>query len=528
MWYTLINTFSQKRVPLIDLCITVLCACVLSVQSNASTYTDVGDETLRYYLTVLNANAKVSLPLTTWPIAWDSINESVRKLDRQDLSEREKRALTYLLQQSQRVQQGVAYESAGSIAHSHAALTGFDADYREAYEVSTALSFHSARDIDRGSRTIGEISGRLKFTSADNAVDDQALRLDGSYIAVHTKNWALGYGALDRWWGPAWQQSLILSHTARPTNGFFIKRDSNTASTWPVLSWFGPWQFTLVANTFEEERHVPNTRFLASRLAFQPFTHVEFGVFRTAQWGGDGRPENVDVLTNLLLGRDNNGSGGIEAKAEDEPGNQLAGIDLNLNVNFLHASHQFYGQVAGEDEARGLPSRTIFLLGSSHQFSTQSVDHHISLEYADTLANAGDKTRENYAYEHLVIYHSGYRHYGRPIGAATDNDTRSFSVIGNHWFKHHYQVQWQLMKADINRDDSSYRHPEGGSAFGDRRTHQVLGRIGIYKEFALSKYTHLSQGHLRVGLSFFKYRHDMAFVDVNVDSGSRFSFLYNH
>ncbi len=39
---------------------------------------------------------------------------------------------------------------------------------------------------------------------------------DGSYLGVNVGNFMLSAGYIERWWGPGWDGSLILSTNARP------------------------------------------------------------------------------------------------------------------------------------------------------------------------------------------------------------------------------------------------------------------------------------------------------------------------
>ncbi|MGE4550104.1 MAG: capsule assembly Wzi family protein, partial [Opitutales bacterium] len=45
---------------------------------------------------------------------------------------------------------------------------------------------------------------------------DKVLRFDGSYLAARAGNYSFSLDQLDRWWGPGWDGSLILSNNARP------------------------------------------------------------------------------------------------------------------------------------------------------------------------------------------------------------------------------------------------------------------------------------------------------------------------
>ena len=45
---------------------------------------------------------------------------------------------------------------------------------------------------------------------------DEGFELDGSYFAARLGNWSASFGQQERWWGPGWDGSLILSTNARP------------------------------------------------------------------------------------------------------------------------------------------------------------------------------------------------------------------------------------------------------------------------------------------------------------------------
>ena len=129
-------------------------------------------------------------------------------------------------------------------------------------------------------------------------------------------------------------------------------------------------------------------------------------------------PENLDAVWDLLTGNDNRGDGGISV--ENEPGNQLGGVDLRWA---LGPSFAFYSQSVGEDAAGGTPSHYMHLGGveiwagrpggSSYRFR---------LEYADTRAKFF-----NSAYNHS-IYTDGYRYRGRILGHAMGNHGRMVSL----------------------------------------------------------------------------------------------------
>lgn len=500
----------------------------LSSSSHASFFTDVGDETLRYYLSVLDAHADISIPITTWPIAWLGIREELKTLPLSSIetfNRRQQRAYQYVKRAAQQADQTINYESRLHIANSPAALLGFDADARESYEASTALSLQS-----QNTRAV-HVAGRINIAVVEQSIDDEPYRFDGSYLGIASKAWSLGYGAIDRWWGPGWQSSLVLSHNARPTRGFFLQRQSLQAADSTLFSWLGAWQLTLFANTLEEDRYVPQARLLGFRFAFQPAQSVELGIFRTAQWGGEGRPETWESFGNLLIGNDNQGSSTLHRDTSDQPGNQQAGVDINIKLHTENqTTYQLYTQVLGEDEAQLLPSRTIALFGVSSQWSSAQADHQISVEYTDTLTAGGSRQRTNYAYEHKLIYLSGYRYLGRPIGAAVDNDSRLLSVQAQHFLTSDYQINWKLLRSDINRDGSNLELPRAGNVWGDKEIEQWLFSADIYKSlwFRQRSRYEMRGNRLRLGLGVFYVAQDMRINQQDIQSGGFFSLHYKH
>ncbi len=65
------------------------------------------------------------------------------------------------------------------------------------------------------------------------------------------------------------------------------------------------------------------------RGSFRPMSGLEIGLSRTAQWYGDGRDCDLKTFLRLLNGSDNRGA---NVNPEDQPGNQLGGIDIRWTL----------------------------------------------------------------------------------------------------------------------------------------------------------------------------------------------------
>ena len=83
--------------------------------------------------------------------------------------------------------------------------------------------------------------------------EDEGIALDGSYVAARLGNWSASFGQVERWWGPGWDGSLILSTNARPIPAISIDRRVAEPFETKWLSWIGPWSFHSFIGQMEKE-----------------------------------------------------------------------------------------------------------------------------------------------------------------------------------------------------------------------------------------------------------------------------------
>lgn len=449
----LIFASSHKKKPLKPLLIATLTALLTAQHTFADPWVSPGDERTRHHIQVLADSGKVKLPTSTWPMMWSGVAAALDKVRIEDLTDQELWSYRYIKHELRRAQKKLSAQKTTYISNSHPTLTNFASDSREKSTISvsaTGLTDHFAV--------------KIQGNAVQEPSDDDKYRMDGSYAAVTAGNWVLGLGAIDRWWGPGWQNSLILSNNARPAPGLFLKRNQSKAFSWPVLKWFGPWDIELFGNQLESDRHIKDAKLLGGRLTLKPLKSFEIGLVRTAQWGGEERPQDLDSLWNLVVGQDNKGEGGIAEDGTNEPGNQLAGYDWRYNFSFFGINWAIYQQRIGEDEKDYMPFQSIDFWGSEVSFSTTHTNNRLSVEYTDTATHAlKSEGKGNVVYEHS-IYQSGYRYHGRSLGAAVDNDSRMVSLNGFHELSSGQTLYWTFAKVESNRDSSNRTSP-GGSNF---------------------------------------------------------------
>ena len=384
----------------------------------AGPYAAAGDLALRHDIQLLADNGVLRGPVTTWPIAWGPVLDDLRDTDIARLSPRVQASFDRVLSRASweaRSRQLTVSAKAG-VADNRSRIRSYQNTPRGKLEVGAGVAW------------LGEWANvELNIQGADDQFDDHDVRADDSMLGVVVGNWSVSVSTQQRWWGPGWDGSLILSNNARPIPSLVVDRLFTDAFETRWLRWIGPWDLNLMFGQLEERRAVADARFFGVRFNFRPLESLEIGLSRSAQWCGEGRPCDLSTLGDLLIGRDNLGDDSVNT--DNEPGNQLAGVDFRWTPTIVARRIAFYGQFVGEDEAGGFPSRWIGQLGG--EWSGQLMQRwstRLFAEFAGTSCQFYESSELfNCAYNHS-IYQTGYRFRSRAIGHGVDNDARIASV----------------------------------------------------------------------------------------------------
>lgn len=369
-------------------------------------------------------------------------------------------------------------------------------------ELRAATDTPLIRTFADESRSQGEIGARARFGGdrcgallqirvVADPDDDQSLRPDGTVAGCKLGNWRLSAGWEERWWGPGWNGSLILGTNARPTPGFSITRDVVTPSSLPVLEWFGEWRATAFVSRMESSRRdVRRPLLLGARISFRPNRVVEIGISRTAQMCGKGRPCGLGTFKRMLIGHDNRGD---NTSAGEEPGNQLGGFDLRLVSPWKHVPIAVYGQMIGEDEDSGMPSKFLALYGVEAWRPLQSgALVRATVEFASTSCSwSRPVPLYDCAYVQEIFAVEGYRYRGRSLGHSYDNDAEIWS--GVLLYTRPQGISWQLTV-------HSGRLNRGGAPSDPRNT---VSPVSARLEAARLEATgHFAGGHWTAGVGY--------------------------
>ncbi len=379
-----------------------------------------GDLRVRHDLQLLNDGGVINTPLTAWPVPYGDIHAVLEGVQVESLSPTElsayRRIRDRVRLELDTDSPSLNFDLSGSV--NARAIRSFEDTPRDEGEIGVHLSWLGER-----------FSVNLSATAVANPFDGDEIRPDGTYVGVALGNWMVTAGWQERWWGPGRDGSLILSSNARPSPGVAIQRNVSAPFETKWLSWIGPWTLASFFNVLDDERVINDAQLFGVRGSFRPpKTGLEIGISRTAQWCGDNRPCSLSTFGDLLVGNDNRG---VNVDPEDEPGNQLGGIDIRWTLP-KQVPVALYMQWIGEDGRGGGGAIGSWLrqLGIEHWGTIGDFSHRTHLEVSDSTCRQGgfgfSDEVPNCSYAHS-IYQTGYRYNGRAIGHATDGDSLSYS-----------------------------------------------------------------------------------------------------
>jgi len=423
--------------------IAVAVLALLAGSAGADPWMAPGDALLRHDLQLLADAGVLSGPVLSWPIGWSQLAKEIAQAADRPFPKVQLSAVRRLRARADREMQlrTNRVDARMSVAADQTPLRDFQSMPHE--EGEAELSVH---------RLGARLAWRASVTAVIDPDDGQALRPDGSYVAASLGNWMLAAGYLDRWWGPGWQGSLILSTNARPVPAFSIDRNEARPFDLPVLRWLGPWRLTSFMGRLEGDRDHPHTLLFGMRAEIRPLPSLQIAASRTAQWCGDDRPCGLDTFWDLLAGNDN------EQTPEEQPGNQLAGFDIRWTWPGGRIPLALYTQAIGEDEAGSLPSKYLGLAGLEAWGGIGGGSWRAHVEYADTACDFVNSTPEFGCAYTNSIYTSGYRYRRRAIGHTMDADGESIGVGLMYVDPHDRRWAFLIRDFKLNRAGAAAGH----------------------------------------------------------------------
>ena len=427
--------------------LTALALGLASAPALAAPWVEAGDVRLRQDVELLADYGLLSGPISSWPLPVTQINDAVANVDVATLPPYVAAAVSRLRIYLNLSQRRSVYSVEANVTNEPALVRDFGDTARE--------------DVDASVKVAHELGGTTISYGVGWRTDQHGkdLHFEDVYVAHRFGNWAGYAGYVDTWWGPGHESALLMSNSARPFPKIGLKRLSPDAFNLPVLKWLGPWRFEAFVGQLEKDRaDYEKPLVVGMRFAFEPVQAVEIGLSRTMQMCGKGRPCGFGTWSDAIFAfgtKDNTGT-------LDEPGNQLAGIDMRIGGRIGSLVASAYGEVIGEDGDGILFEQLSYTAGGTLAGGTAAGSlWEVGVEYTDTYAfflaekpagYVGNRARGS-TYNHF-IYTDGYTYRDRPIGMSLDGDSRLFSLTASLTDPKNRRFYGALRKADINVTDT--------------------------------------------------------------------------
>ncbi len=491
-----------RRMFTVALLLTSLLTTCLSVATKAyaGPWIEVGDTRTRHHVQYLLDSGAIRLPTSTWPLPWAGVKQALDEINPSTLTADQNWSINYLNHAVNLAMASVAVTTHSHISKNPNIFNDFGSTSREAEEAGASIN------LMNDSFALG-LAGRY----VDEPSDNNHWRADGSYLAAALGNWALGVGAVDQWWGPGHQSSMILSNNARPAPGIFIKRTTSDAFTTPVLSWLGQWQFMTFMNRLNNGAAstsvgIQTPLLWGARLNFMPLQGLEIGLSRTAMWGGKDQDQDLSHFKKVLLNDDSK-----------DISQQLASIDLRYGRALGRVTVAAYGQLAQQESFADMPDHSVTLAGLEVAGLLGGTHNRIVLEASNSLeglaSESENQLKANNTYEHS-LYTQGYRYHQRNIGINSDSNSKTLTLAGQHYFDNGHSLSWRWIHADINIDQQTSTNL---SVFGAARSQvdntQLQYRLPISERVMME-----------VGVSVFD--HPIILYQDSIDSSVELSFFH--
>ena len=188
----------------------------LTLILNAEPFLAPNDPFMRHEIRLLGDEGGLSGLQNTWPLNLGGLSSIALQQNAGYSSE----IFDNLLSRESDSGWSPIYSTLG-IADDRVTVRGFGSEPRSSYASNVSVSWMNDRFA--GKLSLNAFYGMQEDWKGRK---DEGFALDGSYFAVRMGNWSASIGQQERWWGPGWDGSLILSTNARPIPAISIDRRS--------------------------------------------------------------------------------------------------------------------------------------------------------------------------------------------------------------------------------------------------------------------------------------------------------------
>jgi len=271
--------------------------------------------------------------------------------------------------------------------------------------------------------------------------------LDRSYLQYTSGIATFGVGAINRHWSLSNNESLILSHNARPSKAIYLKLKNRFGYDW--LPSKANWSLEVFNGYTEGSLKNSNSMLLGIRTVLSASERLDFEILQTSQWGGNDYSSGISALGSALIFDTN--------KDSNANINKMAGFGISYLIPSNKIPLRIYGQAIGEDEAGNLPSCYGYLAGLEWTNTEIKYPTVVGIEAIDTRI---DTSTNGYCGPNTMYNNSTYKYsnYGDTMGAEISTEGTSYGLYLQSQISQKINVKFTTKSIVINDNDWS-DHP---------------------------------------------------------------------
>jgi hypothetical protein len=277
---------------------------------------------------------------------------------------------------------------------------------------------------------------------------DEGVLLD-SYGAINLGNLQLSFGKESTWWSPDQGSSFSISDNAEPMYMFRMARVTPFKLPW-IFEHLGPMRTDFFFGKLSGNQFPPRPLLHGEKISFKPTPNLEFGVSRTAEFGGLGRALTPAAILNSYFSPKESSRFG----PNDNPGKRGAGFDFSYRIPGLRNWLTLYDDAFANDDPSPLAAPRRAAMDPGLYFSRLPFVHHLDLRmeapYTDVPAYRGTPGSFIYWDAH---YHDYYNNKAQFIGSWVGRESKGYQAWSTYWF------------SAVNTIQAGFRHQQVDPAF---------------------------------------------------------------
>jgi Capsule assembly protein Wzi/PAP2 superfamily len=294
---------------------------------------------------------------------------------------------------------------------------------------------------------IGTLDGTPPRTAAPIPATDQFRLLD-TYVAAKVADWNFAFGKQSLWWGPGEGSVLIFSDNAEPIYMFRASRIKPFVLPW-IFHWLGPIKTDFFVGKLSGNEFPPRPLIHGEMISLKPTPNLEFGLSRTAEFGGVGRAITPAALWNSYTDYFHSS---VLYGPNDSPGKRNGGFYFTYRLPFVRDWLSLYSDAISDDDPSPLASPRRAGIDTGIYLTHFPKLPKLDLRVESTNTNSVSSSRNGQYIYYDTFYRDLYTNKNNLIGSWIGREGTGIQAWSNYWFNARSSLQFGYRHAKVAPD----------------------------------------------------------------------------